>query len=449
MPSVVQIVATSYRSQESRDPLSLPELFRRFQREQGQEDEQQREAPERQGGTGFFITRDGFIITNKHVVEGAEEFDVTTFSGQEYKARAVGTDPYMDFALLKIDDGNEFQALPLGDSDELRVGEWVIAIGHPLSFRNTVTAGVVSGTGRQLGFSQNDLASYIQTDAAINFGNSGGPLLNARGEVVGINTAIVRGGGMISRNVEGLGFALPVNEGRRVLGELVATGTVRHGWIGVSIGNVDPDELRFFGLDPELGGAKVGAVTRSSPAEDAGLREQDIILRVDGEPVSSSGELVTRISRRSPGDRVSLEILRFAENARDAERLTIDVTLGDRMQGLSGDAGTLPATIEPEVESVVKMGFEVEEMPGAMRQRLLAREIRGVLVTDVDPKSNAYRKGLRESFIIAEVNRRPVSDLGEYRDAIAAISAGDIVQLLLKDEEGNERAIFFAAENGG
>lgn len=445
MPSVVQIVATRYTSQDQ-DPLSLPEFFRRFQREQGPEDDQRREMPERQGGSGFFITRDGYIITNKHVIQGAEEFEVTTYDGGEYRARPVGSDPYMDFAILKIDDGPDFQALPLGDSDKIRVGEWVIAIGHPLTFRNTVTAGVVSGTGRQLGFSQDDLASYIQTDAAINFGNSGGPLLNARGEVVGINTAILRGG--MQRNLEGLGFALPVNEGKRVLDEIVATGTVRHGWIGVSITNVDRDELRFFGLDDMDGGAKIASVTSNSPADDAGLRADDIILEVDGYEVESSGDLVTRISRRSPGDAVRIVLLRPSRGSRELERKTVEVVLGDRTEGLRGDARSIPSP-EPSVESVVRMGFEVEEMPGAMRQRLLERDIQGVLVTDVDPKSNAFRKGLRESFIISEVNRKPVTDLVEYRDAIASIESGEIVQLLLKDENGNERAIFFEAENGG
>jgi serine protease Do len=441
IPSIVQITSTAYVEQ-AQDPMFDNPFFRRFFRQGPEEEDEEREPQRRQrqsGGSGFFITEEGHILTNRHVVEEGEEFRVRTANDQEYEADLIGTDPYMDVALLKVEGNEPFPALALGDSSELRVGEWVIAIGHPLSFDNTVTAGVVSGKGRLLAAGgARDLGRYIQTDAAINFGNSGGPLLNTRGEVVGINTAIVRGG--LARNVEGLGFALPVDSAKRVLDELAATGTVKRGWLGVTIQSVDREQAEYYGLERPIG-AEVNGVTEGSPADDAGMRMGDIILSVDGEPVEDNLDLVDLISQRRPGDTVELGVFRPEPRERAGERMMISVTLGERRVGL--DEEPAPLRQDEGGEDISALGFTVEPMPPRMRESL---EEPGVIVTDVDPQSQAYRKGLRPGNVVLEINGQKTPTLSEFRQAVAGVESGDIVQALIyRGDAEMQDVLFFRA----
>ncbi len=448
IPAVVSI--TSRKVVERKDPhegLMDNPFFRRFFQDRpmpplpeqgpGKKDE------ERWGGSGFFITRDGYVLTNRHVIEGAEHVVVTTSDDDEYEARIVGTDPYLDLALLKVDADREFPALPLGDSDSLRVGEWVIAIGNPIMYRNTVTVGVVSGKGRRLGFDPSDLGTYIQTDAAINFGNSGGPLLNARGEVVGINTAIIRDdpGHPFRGYVEGIGFALPISQAKRVLDQLAREGTVHRGWLGVTVSPMTREKAEYYGLD-SVRGAFVNDVADDSPAADAGIREEDIILAVNGTPIRDSGALVDAISSHLPGEEVTLTIWR------DRKKIDLKVTLGERKVGL--DENAVPSSPRRQEEtdegSAEALGIRVVPLPPGWKKTLEKKGVEGgVLVDDVDPASEAWRKGVRPGLVIADVNGKATPTVRAFREATSGIEPGQVVRLRALLRDGEELFLFFRA----
>jgi serine protease Do len=278
----------------------------------GQEPPEQR--PRIGQGTGFIISDDGYILTNNHVVEDADRVKVSFSDGSEESARVVGTDPSIDLALLKVEKRG-LKALPLGDSEQLRVGEWVIAIGNPLEFEQTVTVGVLSAKNRRVPLPSTDqqgLVTFLQTDAAINFGNSGGPLLDIDGNVVGINTAITR-----QNLAEGIGFALPIDQARRVVNQLRDFGQVRRGYIGIGMNTagIDADSQEYFKL-PDRFGVIIDSVRDDSPAADAGLRPFDVIRSVDGKKVMDNDDLIARISSFMPGDRVALDVYRDGEPIR-------------------------------------------------------------------------------------------------------------------------------------
>ncbi len=468
VPSVVSI--TSQKVVEARDPHDFMfdnPFFRRFFRgepfgEEGQpnggapqERPQQRRQRRQWGGSGFFITTDGYILTNKHVVEDAEKLFVRTSDMTQIEdglpARLVGSDPYLDLALIKVDGRNDWPALPLGDSDKLRVGEWTVAIGNPIIFRNSVTVGVVSGKGRRIDFDASNLGDYIQTDAAINFGNSGGPLLNARGEVIGINTAIIREDGMSAMGgggngyIQGVGFALPISPVRRVITQLASTGTVKRGYLGVSVQPVDADRAEYYDV-PKGRGAYVARVDRDTPAYKAGVRQDDVILSVDGKAVNSSEDLVNEISSRAPGDKVKLAIWR------DGKEQTIEVALAERTIGTQrGEADDRPGAgedEEPVEESATALGFSVGPLPATLRQRLAEQDppLKGVLVTDVDPNSSAAGKGLEEGQVLLDVNRQPTPTVEAYKRAAASVKAGEPVRVrVLDSRSGDEVTLFFRA----
>ncbi len=446
LPSVVRITTKAFR-EKGRDPLRDHPFFRRFFNDEPPGAEKPDLRPEYMGGSGFFITADGYLLTNKHVVQDGEEFLVRTYDGKEYKATLVGTDPYIDVALLKVDTGEPVPPLPLGDSDGARVGEWVMAIGHPVMLENTVTVGIVSGKGRRLIASGNlDVGSYIQTDAAINRGNSGGPLINARGEVIGINTAIIRGG---MAQIEGIGFALPITMVKDVLDQLVETGTVKRGWLGVTVRAVTDKAAEFYGLDSPRG-ALVESVADGSPAEKAGVGRGDIILAVDGAEVADSNDLVTKISRHKPGDSIRLELLTSDDEGKPG-RKTVEVVLGERGEGLRGqESGSERAPEEKSEErdegDVSALGFTVAPVPDGVR-RLLEREgLAGVLVVEVDPKSDAFDEGLQKGNIVLSVNGEPTPDLESFRKAVAGIRSGQVVRMtVLTRPQADQRLFFFRA----
>jgi serine protease Do len=455
IPSVVQIASISYVT-DQQDPHEMfrdNPLFRRFFEEEQQQPEGEpdtepppRSRPQQSGGSGFFFTTDGYIMTNRHVVEKSEELRVRTSDDREFEAKLVGVDPYLDLAVIKIESDQPVAALPLGNSDALRVGEWVVAIGNPIMYRNSVTAGVVSGKGRRLGFDATELGDYIQTDAAINFGNSGGPLLNARGEVIGINTAIVRNDNPFRGReglIEGIGFALPIEAARRSLDQLVSTGTVRRGYLGVSVGPLSADGASFNGL-PDNKGAVVQRVDPDTPAAKAGVQQADVILAVDGRPVSNSTELVSAISAKRPGDSVRLEVWRYDTQAKTGQKLAFNVTLAERRIGLEEQEGRAAPTPAPrETESETSLGLTVRPVRPEMREPLEKRGIRGVLVTEVDPASNAYREGLRPGAVITDVNGKPTPSVADFRAVVQGIKPGDVVRVIVRTTDGGDQGLIF------
>lgn len=452
-PSVVLITkevfrdAPSVTGQGGPDLEEIPPMLRRFFQgpfnDQGNPHEGMRLPPETSSGSGFFITGDGYVLTNKHVIEGAERLTVETQDGKEYDAEIVGQDPYYDVALLKVIGDGPFPALPLGSSTDLRPGEWVLAIGNPISFRDSVTVGVVSGKGRRLEFGPDQLSNYIQTDAAINFGNSGGPLINARGEVIGINTAIVRRRqvtAMQAEVIQGINFALPIDVVKPHLDQLATDGTVRRGYLGVTVQPVTQEMAEYFEL-PEALGAFVSGVGDDTPASAAGVKVDDIILAVDGIELSDSSDLVSIISNRRPGESVELEIWR------GGKRATLTVELTERRIGIDEEAAV--ERVPEESGEVSALGFTVSPMPQNMRDALAERGIEGVVITDVDPRSDAYRKGLRPRGILLELNGMATPTLEAFREAKEKVEPGSVVRVRIGDTDGNEVALFFSAPENG
>jgi len=380
-------------------------------------------------------------MTNNHVVHKADHIEVAMQDGREFVAEVVGTDPRIDLALLKIDVGDEtLPSLPLGDSDALRVGEWLIAIGNPLEFENTVTVGVLSAKQRrvQIGSTDQGVVSFLQTDAAINFGNSGGPLLDARGNVVGINTAIRR-----DAMAEGIGFALPINHARNVMAQLRENGEVRRGWIGITMNTqgVDDAAREYYGLEDAFG-VLIERVTEDGPADEAGLRRFDIVRSVDGTVVRDNLDLIAKIASRQPGDEVKLVVLR------DGKTKTIKVVLGDRDEGLR--AGVISSPREPQIPDRHEskgLGFTVEDISPTVRGRLrLEANQRGVLITSVEFDTQAADKGLAPMTMITTINDRPVSNLAEFDTALEAVSTGNVVKVAGVDLRGNPFSVYLRME---
>ena len=367
-------------------------------------------------GTGFIINTNGYIVTNNHVVEDADEITVTLASKEEFDATLIGRDPKTDLALLRVDSPLPLPTVPFGDSKNLEVGEWVLAIGNPFGLGHTVTAGIVSAKGRIIGAGPYD--DFIQTDASINPGNSGGPLFNMRGEVIGINTAIMRSG-------QGIGFAIPINMAKNVLSQLYDKGNVTRGWLGVAIQNISPEMLNAFQLD-DANGALVSAIVADAPAEKAGLKQGDVIVGFHGNKVDDSSALPGLVAEVSPGTTVEVEVIR------NGERLTIPVTLGE----LEDDDAARIASLEPSgVEEL--LGLQVEAIDEDMARELRTSDERGVVVTDVADSSPAAEAGIQPGDIIREVNRQEVVNLDAYEDATAALQEDEPVLLLLERRGNN------------
>jgi len=359
-------------------------------------------------GSGFIITADGYILTNNHVVSEADTVRVKLQDGREYTAKVIGTDPPSDLAVIKIKQDN-LPFLSLGDSDQLEVGDWVLAVGNPFGLSHTLTAGIVSAKGRS-GIGLNDYENFIQTDAAINPGNSGGPLVNLDGEVVGINTAIFsRSGGYM-----GIGFAIPINMAKQIRDQLIAHGEVTRGRLGVYIQELTAELAQSFGLDHEQG-ILVSQVIKDSPADKAGLRRGDVIQELNGEKVGKPGDFRNRIALVQPGTRVRLTILRDGRTKQVTA--TIDKLESDNSgqanesSGISGLGLTLQ-TLTPELAG--QLGYQGEE---------------GVLVGSVEPGSPAARAGIQQGDLIREIDRRPVTTPGQARRLLE--KSKDKIHLLL------------------
>ena len=373
-------------------------------------------------GSGFIIDPGGTIITNNHVVENADEIVVKLATGKEYKAKVVGRDQKTDIALIEINGASGLPAVQLGDSEGLRVGEWVVAIGNPFGLENTVTAGIVSALSRHI--NQGPYDNFIQTDAAINPGNSGGPLLNTKGEVVGINTAIFsRGGGNI-----GIGFAIPINLAKEIVPQLKDKGHVTRGWLGVMIQKVTPDIAESLGLD-EPKGALVADVVKDSPAEQAGIKQGDVIIDYDSKPVGDSSELPLLVARTAVGTSVKLTAIR------DKERLTFSVKIAELKEEEMAQGGS--GTSED-------LGLTVQTLTADLAENLgLDRGLKGVVVTQVEQGGPAGEAGLRRGDVILEVNRTPVKDVDAYRKSLKAGGKGKSVLFLVRR---GDNTIFLAVK---
>jgi serine protease Do len=386
-------------------------------------DEQRSDA----GGSGFVISRDGLIVTNYHVVEGATEVKVH-LGDRDYPAKVQGTDQSTDIALLKINAGHDLRYLELGDSDKVRVGDWVMVVGNPLNLDKTVTTGVVSAKGRSLGISDISFENFIQTDAAINFGNSGGPLIDLQGEVVAIATAINYG-------AENIGFAVPVNTLREILPQLREKGKVSRGYLGVEIKNLDYNLAQSFGL-ATTDGALVGNVTDNTPAADAGIKHGDIIQSVDGRHIKTTRDLIGYVSEKGPNQIVTLSVLR------DGKSLERKVKLGERP--VSGQQASVDKPGRGK-SGIDWLGLQYQDLNDGLRGNLnLPGDSRGVVVTSVSPSSPLYEQGVRAGTVITEVNGEAVKNVADFERVVQGLKSKSYLRLYALRPSRTGTASFFA-----
>jgi len=387
------------------------------QQDKRRDQDQNREQEFRQEGlgSGVIISQDGYILTNNHVVQEADEIRVITMDNKEFTAKLIGRDEKTDVAVVKIDDEN-LSFAKLGDSDKIKVGQIVMAIGNPFSqqLQLTVTEGIISAKGRSnIGLSNYE--DFIQTTAAINPGNSGGALVNLKGELIGINTAIVsRSGGF-----NGIGFAIPINMARRVMDILIDKGYVVRGYLGVVPQTVDEEMAQALGLD-DAQGALIASVEAGTPADKAGLKEQDVVLEIEGRKVIDDNDFRLRVAEYNPGDKVKLKVVR------NGEIKNITVTLTERP-----DDRPPEQLSEKETE---KLGIKVANLTSDRARRYGFEDEEGLIVTDVKQGSSAYRKGVREGDLITSINREEVTNVRDYDQIMDKLKAGDVVMLRLKKQ---------------
>jgi serine protease Do len=411
MPAVVNITTKVGTERGPRGMQQVPEEFREFFRRFGLPQERFQQPPMQGRGSGFIINKDGHILTNNHVIDNAEEVQVKVSDGREFKAKVIGKDPKTDIALIKIDDGRDLPVIPLGESDKLEVGEPVMAIGNPFGLEQTVTTGIVSAKGRVIGGGPYD--DFIQTDASVNPGNSGGPLVNARGEAVGITTAIFsRTGGSI-----GIGFAVPVNMAKFVATQLAQHGRVERGWLGVSIQPMTAELARTFGVSGS-DGALVSSVFEGSPAEKAGLRPGDIITEFDGQAIGKTTELSRVVAATPVGKKVTLKVIRDGKT----------VSLGTTVARMS-DKEPVELAAEESSQKSGRLGLAVEPLTPEVARELRTTEKYGLVVREVEQGSPADEAGIRRGDLITEVNRQPVRSVDDLRQAVERTKSGQTALL--------------------
>lgn len=404
LPAVVNISSTRMVKHKNNFPGSFFDnpLFRQFF---GDQFDQQPGRPEAEReyslGSGVIVNPNGYILTNNHVVSGASDIEVFTKDKKKFRAKVIGADALTDVAVLKI-DATGLPSLTLGDSSTLKVGDLVFAVGDPFGIGETATMGIVSATGRGLGGAIERYEDFIQTDAAINPGNSGGALLDLHGDLVAINTAIITGGG---GGNQGVGFAIPINMASTVMEQIVDHGKVIRGHLGIAIQSVDADMAKAFGLS-QGGGALVAEVTPGSPAAKAGIERGDVILALNGRAVNDPDDLSVRIAETAPGTTVHLRI------SRNRRMRDVDVTLGELSE-------TSETSTSGEAAGAALQGVQVQNLTPAIARDLgLSTNTSGVVITSVDPSSAAAFAGLQRGHVIQEVDRKPVSNVAEYRQAL-------------------------------
>ena len=408
-PSVVNISTTNVIKQRSpfqrgpggpNDPFN--EFFEKFFGGQSPEREFKRQGL----GSGFIMTEDGYVVTNNHVIDKATDIDIILQNGDKYEAKVVGKDPKTDLAVLKIEPDQKLQAVKFGDSENLRIGEWVLAIGNPFGLGYTVTAGIVSAKGRSLGFGAYD--DYIQTDASLNPGNSGGPLFNLKGEVVGVNTAIVARG-------QGIGFAIPIDLAEFVIKQLKSDGKVVRGWLGVYVQKITPEIAASFDLEEDEG-ALVSDLAQGGPAEKAGIKRGDVVIEFDGKKVSDVSDLTNYAAETAPGTEVDVKIID------DGKTKTVKVKLGNFPDQRD--------RIESEVNE--NLGIRVKQITPDIAQRFNLSQENGIIISDLQQGSPASLAGLKIGDIILQINKKQISTLREYSDALNAIKPGDTALFQVK-----------------
>jgi serine protease Do len=362
-------------------------------------------------GSGFVISKEGFIITNNHVVDDADQIKVKLANGKEYDGKVVGRDPKTDLAVVKINGVNDLSPLPLGSSEDLKVGSWVVAVGSPFGLEQTVTQGIVSGKGRVIGSGPYD--DFIQTDASINPGNSGGPLVNMKGEVIGINTAI-------NPNGQGIGFAIPIDMAKTIIPQLEQKGSVTRGWLGVQIQQMNPALEKSFGLNNEEG-ALVADVFKGGPAEKAGIERGDVITQFDGKNVAESKDLSRIVAATTVGKTVTVKLMR------DGKAIERTVRVGEMER----------TTETAHMPSHKSLGITVQELTPAIARDLGLRHEAGVVVTRVEPGSSAADAGIQTGDVIQEVNRKSVKDVDDFSQKIEQAKNQDSVLFLIQRGQNN------------
>lgn len=409
-PTVVNISTESKPEEPSGGGPAMPQEF------PFQIDPEERSSPHgvKSLGSGFIINKNGYILTNDHVIEDSDKIVVTLTNGHNYSAKVVGRDPKTDVALIKIEAGGDLPAAPLGDSNQLRVGQWVMAIGNPFGFDHSVTAGIVSAKARFIPGSYND---FIQTDASINPGNSGGPLIDLGGAVIGVNSAIYTRTG----SSMGIGFAIPINLVKEELPELRFAGKVRRGWLGVYIQKVTPALAESLGLD-EPRGALIADVLKDGPAQSAGLKRGDVIVAYGNRPIKNSQELPLMVGETPVGHKVTLKIVR--DHAVREIAVTITPSHEDEIQK------ALAAEEHAPSQGGEQFGLKVEDVSSQVARQLGLSDRSGVVITQVEPGSSADEAGLRTHDIILEVDRKPIKDINGYEQVLAAHRSNSILLLI-------------------
>jgi serine protease Do len=374
-------------------------------------------------GSGVIIDPEGHIITNNHVIGDAAEIEVRLSDKSKLIAQVIGKDPDTDLAVLKVTADHPLPSAKFGDSSTVRVGQWVLAVGNPFGLDRTVTLGVVSGIGRE-NVNLSRYENFIQTDASINPGNSGGPLFNLRGEVIGINTAIIN-------FAQGIGFAIPSNMAKQVLQQLVAQGRVVRGWLGVGIQPLTPELARKFGVS-ESEGVLVNEVFEKDPAAAAGIKPGDVITRIEGTVVDTPNRLSRVVAGLAPGVTAKVEVVR------NQQRMVVDVALSERRDQV------VIASL-PQARTEVKLGLDLQDLTSALADKFKLRETRGVLITKVEQGSLAQSEGLREGDLIKEVNRADVGSVGEFTAAVSKVRRGETILLRVLRES---RAFYVVLKSG-
>ncbi|RJP90885.1 MAG: DegQ family serine endoprotease [Desulfobacteraceae bacterium] len=361
-------------------------------------------------GSGFILDKAGYIVTNNHVIDGADEIEVKLTDGKEYRAEIIGTDASTDLALIKIKADHDLPVLAIGDSDKIEIGQWVLAIGSPFGLEHTVTAGIISARGRVIGAGPYD--DFIQTDASINPGNSGGPLLNMDGEVVGINTAIVNGG-------DGIGFAIPINIANAVFEQLKSSGAVTRGWLGVGIQDLDDDLKEYYGVSQ---GVLISEVFPGDPADRAGIQQGDIVLSINGKSLNSTRDLSRLIADLSVESKAEIVL------NRKGKVKTVDVIIARRDEAKLGVTaqGTQPDSADSG------LGMQIADITPEVARRFGLTDTDGVIVIEVQAAGKSAAAGIQEGDIIKEINHQPVKNVSGYNRILEGIKKGGSVQLYIK-----------------
>ncbi|MCC5995624.1 MAG: Do family serine endopeptidase [Oceanicaulis sp.] len=426
-PAVVSIEAEGVaRPQDAPDMSQLPPQFREFLERFGGMPGPQAQRPRRSQGSGFFISADGLLVTNNHVIEGAETIRVALSDGRTLTAEIVGRDELTDLALLRVEESSRpFDYVELARDLDIRVGDWVVAVGNPFGLGGTATAGIVSATGRQMSPAQAYI-DFLQIDAPINRGNSGGPAFDLNGRVVGVNSAIISPTG---GNV-GIGFAIPSDIAASIIDQLIADGQVRRGYLGISPADLTDDLRDAMGLDADIEGVLINQVLAGTPAAQGGLQNGDIVLSINGDRVSSARALTQRVGAFAPNEQITVRVLR------DGRERNIRVRLAERPADVGGPAEP-PAPAEPDAARMFGMTLET---PSEQDRRRLELGQRGLLVSDVEPDSEAARKGLRPGDAILEAGGRDVRSVEDFRAAAEQATArGRAALLVFVAMQGGQR----------